>query len=538
MLITAAPLVEVVPLERATMPDRVVVQWDKDSVEDAGLIKIDLLSLRTLGAVEEALGHIEARHGVTLDLEQLALDDPVVYEMLARADTVGCFQVESRAQAQMQPKMQPACFEDIVIEIALIRPGPIQGGMVHPYLRRRQGLEPVTYIHPALEPVLAETMGVIVFQEQVIRVAMAVAGFSPAEADQLRRAMSRSRSGAAMEALRERFVAGAQAKGAEEETAEEIFRQLAGFAGFGFCKSHAAAFGLVAYQTLYLKAYYPAEFYCALLNHQPMGFYPPSVLIGAARRHGVPVLRPDINHSRENCTLEGDTAGPTPLSIRLGLRYVHGLGETGQEQIVRCREGEAPAQNRPYQGLRDFCRRTRLPRVVVENLIRSGALDSLGLARRDLLWELGILDYQTPGLDLEVPVERVVLPVLKRAEQYSWEHELLGLTPGSHVMDLYRAELQDRGVLSSGQLAGRRDGEIVQTAGFAVVRQRPPTAKGFLFITLEDEEGLVNLIVRPNVYERYKDPLRNAPLLWVRGKVQREGGAMSVLVYRAAPLVR
>jgi error-prone DNA polymerase len=552
MLITAAPLVEVVPLERATMPDRVVVQWDKDSVEDAGLIKIDLLSLRTLGAVEEALGHIQAQRGTVLDLERLPLDDPVVYEMLQRADTVGCFQVESRAQAQMQPKMQPACFEDIVIEIALIRPGPIQGGMVHPYLRRRQGLEPVTYIHPALEPVLAETMGVIVFQEQVIRVAMAVAGFTPAEADRLRRAMSRSRSGAAMEALRERFVAGAQAKGADKETAEEIFRQLAGFAGFGFCKSHAVAFGLVAYQTLYLKAYFPAEFYCSLLNHQPMGFYPSSVLIGAARRHGVPVLRPDINHSREACTLEGQ--GPPP-SIRLGLRYVHGLGEAGQERIVQCRgdgsvvqilpghalPGRAlpgRAQDKPFQSLLDFCRRTRLPQQVVENLIRSGAMESLGQARRDLLWELGTLDYQTEGLDLEIPVEKAVLPVLERGEQFSWEHELLGLTPGSHVMDLYRAELQARGVLSSGQLAEKRDGDIVRLAGFAVVRQRPPTAKGFLFITLEDEEGLVNLIVRPNVFERYRDALRNAPLLWVKGRVQREGGAMSILVYQAAPLVR
>jgi error-prone DNA polymerase len=542
MLITAAPLVEVVPLERATMPDRVVVQWDKDSVEDAGLIKIDLLSLRTLGAVEEALGHIQAQRGMVIDLERLPLDDPVVYEMLQRADTVGCFQVESRAQAQMQPKMKPACFEDIVIEIALIRPGPIQGGMVHPYLRRRQGLEPVTYIHPALEPVLAETMGVIVFQEQVIRVAMAVAGFTPAEADRLRRAMSRSRSGAAMEALRERFVAGAQAKGADKETGEEIFRQLAGFAGFGFCKSHAAAFGLVAYQTLYLKAYFPAEFYCALLNHQPLGFYPPSVLIGAARRHSVPVLRPDINYSRETCTLEGER---TSTSIRLGLRYVHGLGEAGQECIVQSRTDESvaqippgPTQDMPFQSLQDFCRRTRLPRPVVENLIRSGAMESLGQVRRDLLWELGTLDYQTEGLDLEMPVEKAVLPVLERGEQFSWEHELLGLTPGSHVMDLYRAELQARGALSSGQLAGKRDGETVQLAGFAVVRQRPPTAKGFLFITLEDEEGLVNLIVRPNVFERYRDALRNAPLLWVTGRVQREGGAMSILVYRAAPLVR
>ncbi len=532
MLITAAPLVEVVPLERATMPGRVVVQWDKDSVEDAGLIKIDLLSLRTLGAVEETLAHIRAKSRRVPDLDRLPLDDPVIYDMLQQADTVGCFQVESRAQAQMQPKMQPTCFEDIVIEIALIRPGPIQGGMVHPYLRRRQGLEPVLYAHPSLEPVLAETMGVIVFQEQVLRVAMAVASFSPAEADQLRRAMSRSRSGTAMAALRERFLAGAMANGIDEETAGEIFHQLAGFAGFGFCKSHAAAFALVAYQTLFLKAYFPAEFTCALLNHQPLGFYPPEVLIGDARRHGVSVLPPNINDSQEACTLEGD--GPM-RSVRLGLRYLHGLGEAWQARIVERRE------DRPFRNLRDFCRRTRPPRPIVENLIRAGAMDGFdaaqGTTRRGLLWELGTFDYhEDETLDLEMPVQPAALPVLGEAERVAWEHELLGMTPGGHVMDLYRENLRVRGVLSSGELRWKRNGEVVQLAGFAVVRQRPPTAKGFLFITLEDEEGLMNLIVRPDVYERYRDALRNAPLLTVRGRVQREGGAMSILVHRAASL--
>jgi len=336
MLITAAPLVEVVPLERATMPGRVVVQWDKDGVEDAGLIKIDLLSLRTLGAVEEALAHIQAHRGIALDPDRLPLDDPAVYDLLQRADTVGCFQVESRAQVQMLPKLRPTRFEDIVVGVALIRPGPIQGGMVHPYLRRRQGLEPADYVHPALEPVLAETLGVIVFQEQVLRVAMTVAGFTPAEADRLRRAMSRSRSEEAMALLHKRFVTGAQANGLDQATGEEVWQQLAGFAGFGFCKSHAAAFALVAYQTLYLKAHFPAEFYCALLNHQPMGFYPPEVIANDARRHGVSILRPDVNHSQPTCCLEqagspatvhSQSRADPSLAVRLGLRYVHGLGE-------------------------------------------------------------------------------------------------------------------------------------------------------------------------------------------------------------------
>ncbi len=458
----------------------------------------------------------------------MPLDDPAVYTLLQKADTVGCFQVESRAQAQMQPKMQPCRFEDIIIEIALIRPGPIQGGMVHPYLRRRKGLEPVSYLHPALEPVLAETMGVIVFQEQVLRVAMAVAGFTPAEADRLRRAMSRSRSEEAMAAIGSKFVAGAQAKGADPATAEEIYRQLAGFAGFGFCKSHAAAFALVAYQTLYLKAYFPAELFCALLNHQPMGFYPPEVLIGDAKRHGVQVLGPDINASQETCTLEQGTV--QGRAIRLGLRYVHGLGEVGQERIVE-RRGETP-----FASLADFCRRTRLLRQAVENLIRAGAMDSLGQARRALLWALGGLEYQEEGLEIDVPVEQAVLPALSAEEQMSWEYELLGLAAGDQVTRLYREALRARGVLSSRELAARRDGEVVRVAGWAVVRQRPPTAKGFLFITLEDEEGLMNLIVRPDVYQQYRTVLRSAPLLWVEARLQREGSATSLLVSRAAAL--
>jgi error-prone DNA polymerase len=534
MIITAAPLVEVVPLERATMPGRVVVQWDKDSVEDAGLIKIDLLSLRTLGVVEEAVGHIRAQWGIAFEPADLPLDDPAVYDLLRRADTVGCFQVESRAQAQMLPKLLPERFEDIVVGVALIRPGPIQGGMVHPYLRRRQGLEPVNYVHPLLAEALDETLGVIVFQEQVLRVAMSVAGFTPAEADQLRRAMSRSRSQQAMAALRERFLRGARANGLDDAAADEIWQQLKGFAGFGFCKSHAAAFALLAYQTLYLKVHYPAEYYCALLNHQPMGFYPPEVIAGDARRHGVPVLRPDINLSQPTCTLEPNTGLSQGASLRLGLRYVHGLGEGWPERIVERRASE------PYRDLGGFCRRTRLPRSLVENLIRSGAMDGLGSARpgirRVLLWTLGGLAYQQEGLEIEVPVVPASLPTLDQAERMAWEYELLGLAPGDQVMSLYRESLRAQGVLGTHELPSRRDGERVRVAGWAVVRQRPPTAKGHVFITLEDEEGLANLIVRPNVYEQYRDVLRNSPLLWIEGRLQREGHALSVLVYRAAAL--
>jgi error-prone DNA polymerase len=527
MLITAAPLVEVVPLERATMPGRVVVQWDKDSVEDAGLIKIDLLSLRTLGMIEEALAHIAAHGGPELDLDRLPLDDPAVYALLQRADTIGCFQVESRAQAQMLPRLRPACFEDLIVEVALVRPGPIQGNMVHPYLNRRQGLEPARYAHPSLEPALAETLGVMVFQEQIIRVAQAIAGFTPGEADRLRRAMSRGRSQEAMAALGVRFVQGAQANGVDTETAREIFGQLAAFSGYGFCKSHAAAFALVAYQTLYLKAHYPALFYCALLNHQPMGFYTPDVLIGDAQRHGVPVLSPDVNRSQEACTLE---PGSQSAAVRLGLRYVHGLGEAGSARIVE-RRGE-----HPFAGLADFCRRTRLPRSLVENLIRAGTMDGFaqGGARRELLWVLGGLTYPEGELELDVPIEPASLPILGELERTLWEYELLGLTTGGHPLGLYREGLRSRGVSSSGELRAMPAGAKVRVAGLVIVRQRPPSAKGHVFLTLEDEEGLINLIVRPRVYERYRNALRGAPLLWVEGCVQREGGAIGVLVYRAA----
>jgi error-prone DNA polymerase len=522
ILITASPLTEVVPLERATMPGRVVVQWDKDNVEDAGLIKIDLLSLRTLGMIEEAQRYVRERWGEALDLDRLPLDDPDVYRMLRAGDTIGCFQVESRAQIQMLPKMLPRRFEDLIIEVALLRPGPIQGNMVHPYLRRRSGLEPVEYAHPALEPVLAETLGVMVFQEQVIRVAVAIAGFSPGDADRLRRAISRSRSQEEMIRLGTRFMAGAQANGVDPRTAAEVFRQLSAFSGYGFCKSHAAAFALIAYQTLYLKAHFPAAFYCAILNHQPMGFYAPDVLVGDARRHGVPILSPDVNRSQERCILEETQGGE--LAVRLGLGYVHGLGEAWQARLVQRRGG------RPFKDIGDFCRRTHLPRPLVENLIRAGGLDGLGRARRELLWELGGLVYTEEGFALEVPVEMVVLPSLGRAERMGWEYELLGLAPDAHVMSLYREALNRRGVLSSHELAEGEDGQRVRVAGRVVVRQRPPAAKGFVFITLEDETGLANLVVQPQVYERYRQTLRNASLLLAEGRLQREGTAFSVLV--------
>jgi len=598
MLITAQPLVEVVPLERATKEGIVVAQWNKDSVEDAGLIKIDLLCLRTLDAISEACALIAQQHGSAPNLACLPLDDPAVYRLLAAGDTIGAFQVESRAQAQMLPRLKPVRFEDLIVQVSIVRPGPIQGGMVHPYLRRRQGLEPVTYLHPSLEPVLRETLGVVIFQEQVLRVAMALAGFTPGEADLLRRAMSRSRSAEAMAELQERFLAGAAANGVEPAVAREIFRQLQGFATYGFCKSHAASFALIAYQTLWLKAHYPLEYTCALLNHQPMGFYAPEVIMGDAQRHGITILRPHVNLSEDACTIVsapgGSPATRGSRMLRLGLRYLHGLGDAGRSRVLAARSLASPpdrqppaSSNQPFTSLADFCRRTRLPRALIGDLIRAGALDGLETsagavppdqvpgtailrivevpgtssrrpgadargpgadarrpgadargpgadARRRMLWLLGGIQYEEEQL-VETPDIEAELPPLSEAEALAWDYELLGLSPGDHPMRLARpalksVRLQGQGVLTTAELARRPAGQLAAVAGLVIVRQAPPTAKGHLFITLEDETGLANLIIRPDLYERKRAVLHRATALVVWGVTQRDGRASSLLV--------
>ena len=363
-----------------------------------------------------------------------------MFDALCRADTIGAFQVESSAQAQMLPRLRPRTFEDIIVEIAIIRPGPIQGDMVHPYLRRRQNLEPVEYPHPLLEPVLKGTLGIVLFQEQVLQVAMVLAGFSGGEADQLRRAMTRKNPSQTMKQLAQRFVAGAMGNGLTHEQAKDVFGQLAGFASYGFCRSHAAAFALLAYETMWLKVYYPAEFYTALLNNQPMGFYSPSVLLGDARRHNVEILMPDINRSDDACLLEGD-------AIRLGLRYIKHVGPRARQQILDARA------DKPFHTLRDLCNRTRLPKKVIEALIRAGALDSQEQERRQLLWELNTLDYRPQSFDLENDLEAITLPALTESEGISWHLDLLGMTPGDHPLRLFRTDLNAMGVLSANQLA-------------------------------------------------------------------------------------
>ncbi len=516
MVIMGRPLADRLPTEPATMPDRVVVQWDKEALEAAGLVKIDVLGLRMLSAIDEAERWVEAQCGQSPALSQLTFDDPVVYARIARADTLGVFQVESRAQSQMLPRLKPRCFADLVVAISLIRPGPIQGNMVHPYLRRRLGQEAVTYAHPLLEPALAETLGVILFQEQVLKVARDLAGFTAGQGELLRRALGSKRGEQAMVKLRDDFLAGATANNIPAEVAETVFGQLQAFGGYSFAKSHAAAFAVLVYQSAWLKQYHPAAFYTGLLNNQPMGFWSPAVLVGDAKRHGLAILPVDLDSSQTNCSIEGQ-------AIRLGFNYVNGLGEVQINRLLAARQAGG------FKNLADFCRRTKLARRLVERLILAGAMDRWQLPRRTLLWQLGQLPYQAEELDLTFPIDEIHLPPLSPAERLQTEHSVLGLSSGEQVMSLYRTWLSGQGILGSWELSSQGDGQRVRVAGLVVVHQAPPTAKGFHFVTLEDEAGLIDVIVRPQMYARYRLLWRDEPLLIVEGQLQQEGAVVTVL---------
>ncbi|MCH7578511.1 MAG: error-prone DNA polymerase, partial [Chloroflexi bacterium] len=486
MVISSRPLVELVPLEQSAMEGRVLMQWDKDSVDDARMIKIDFLALGMLSAVDETLDLIEEHHGKRIDLSRIDFKDERVYDSICAADTMGVFQIESRAQMQTLPRTRPQSLEDLTVEVAIIRPGPIVGGAVNPYINRRLGREEVTYDHPLLEPVLEETLGVVLFQEQVLQVSMALAGFSAGQAEGLRRAMSRKRSKEAIEKLRGQFIEGCLNNGVSKRVAESAFQKIAGFAEFGFPKAHAAAFGLLAYQTAWLRMYYPAESLCALFNAQPMGFYGPHVLVNDGKRHGVNVLPPDINLSGANCAIED-------VAVRIGLRYVKGLSEATAQEVAEERQ-----QNRPFRSLFDFLERTRLKREPVENLIACGAFDDLGLERRELLWQIGLL-YRSDGrngrerqLALPLPTEQdmVELAPMSEWDRMVADYAILGLSPNYHPMAFLRPRLNE-GIVPSRMLESLPDGASIEVAGLVVCRQRPGTAKGFVFIVIEDEFGLV-----------------------------------------------
>jgi DNA polymerase III alpha subunit len=579
MLVTRAPLVDIVPLERASMPGRVVVQYDKRDVESMKLIKLDLLGLRMLSAIDDALRDIQADCGVHVDLDRLPEDLPEVFAMIGAADTVGVFQIESRAQMQTLPRSRPETLDDLVVEVAIIRPGPIQGNAVHPYLRRRQGLEPVAYLHPSLEPVLAETLGVILYQEQVMKIAIEVAGFSAAASDGFRRAMGTWRSSREMEKLHRGFVEGCVAtSGLTEAEAEELYRQVAGFASFGFNKSHAAAFARTAYESAFLKLAYPAQFTVGLINAQPMGFYPVEVLINDAKRHGVAVLPVDLDRSRYRTTTEwagmpgeplpaaaGIARRPEPVrspacvvlegesrhrlaaenavgyGIRLGLHLVNGIGEELGERL------EAERERGPYRSLADVVARTGLSEELLERLIRAGALDSLGRPRRELLWQLREVAGATKGrpiagpaasrpLDLRLPATAAPdLPPPSELERLGDSYAILSLDARRQVIELFRPALDRLGAVSAARLAEHPPGRVA-IGGLVVTRQHPMTAKGTVFLAVEDETGMVNVTLWPDAWTRMRGVVRRHALLYIEGTLQRETNVVNLVARRILSL--
>ncbi len=563
MLVTGEPLIDVAPVERATMEGRVVVQFNKDDVEDLGLIKMDLLGLRTLSAVAECLDLIEGSHGIRPDLDALTLDDPRVYDMICAVDTIGLFQIESRAQQQSLYQSQPREFNDLVVQVAIIRPGPIQGDAVHPYLRRRQGLEPVSYLHPSLEPILSETKGVILYQEQILRIVMELAGYSAGEADRFRRAMNRHRSRLEMQSLHDDFVGRClEHGGLDTGVAEKLFAGVAGFAEFGFCKSHAAAFARTVYETAWLRLEYPAHWLCALLNAQPMGFYHPSVLVDDARRRGVRTLPVDVTRSRARCTvesLETAEAGERAWAVRLGFNHVAGLGPAGR---AAC---EAAADAGAIDSVAGFWRHTKLTRPAMEQLVRCGAFDRVppGRPRRELLWELAAAEGSLPprggrprpaapppgpprgrghiaappagavdplGPLLDLPAPSPPLPPMSERDRVAAEYAVNGVSTGPHLLSFLRGALQALGCTPLARVRDIADGTRVRVAGLVIARQAPVSARGFRFYTLADEGANLDLIFKPEVARRTRAVAGSHPLLMVEGELQSRSRRLNLVV--------
>jgi len=526
MVIAAGRLDDVVPLEPATMPGRVVAQWDKDDCAALGIIKIDLLGLGMMAVLQDSLTLVRET-GREVDLAHLPPDDHAVYRSLQQADTIGVFQVESRAQMATLPRILPERFYDLVVQVAIIRPGPIVGEMVHPYVRRRRGREPVTYPHPSLEPILKRTLGVPLFQEQLLRVAMVAAGFTATEAEELRRAFGFKRSERLMADVETKLRAGMARQGIHGAAAEEIVHAITAFALYGFPESHASSFALLAYASAYLKVHHPAAFYAALLNNQPMGFYHPATIVKDAQRHGLRIVPVDVTRSQWLCAIEPDGRGGH--AVRLGLRYVRGLRESAARAIVAARE------ERSFAAIHDLARRAGLARDELTTLAAIGALAPLGRTRRASLWEAALQD---PG-ELFAPPRGSGNPLaeMTEGERLVADYAGTGVTLGRHPMAMRRAELRRRGVLSARELASAENETRVRVAGSVIVRQRPGTAKGFVFLSLEDETGIANVIVTPQRFARHRLTLVTAPFLLVEGIVQQQDGVVSVRALRVEDLV-
>jgi error-prone DNA polymerase len=531
MVICDRPVVEVCPVEWATMKDRSVLQWDKDDCAAVGLVKFDLLGLGMLSALHDTVDLVRAHHGVEVDLAELP-QEAGVYEMLCAADSVGVFQVESRAQMATLPRLKPREFYDLVVEVALIRPGPIQGGSVHPYIRRRNGDEEVTYLHPLLERSLKKTLGVPLFQEQLMQMAVDVAGFTAAEADQLRQAMGAKRSSERMERLRGRLYAGMAERGITGDVADRIYEKLAAFANFGFPESHSVSFAYLVYASAWLKLHHPAAFLAALLNAQPMGFWSPNTLVADARRHGVVVRGPDVNRSAAAATLEGGPRGGEGSegpAVRLGLSYVRSLGEELAERV---------AEGRPYASMADLVRRTGVGEGHVEALATAGAFGSLGLERRAALWAAGAVAQaradRLPGTAVGVEAPR--LPGMSPVELGAADLWATGLSGDSHPVQFARERLDELGAVPADGLAAVPAGTRVLVGGVVTHRQRPATAGGTTFLNIEDETGLVNVICSRGVWARYRRVGRTAAALLVRGRLERAEGVINVIADQLRPL--
>ena len=551
-VISRGPLCEIVPIENAAMEDRTVIEWNKDDLEALGLIKVDVLGLGMLTCIRKAFALVEEHHGLRHTLESVPREDPATYEMIQRGDTVGVFQIESRAQMAMLPRLKPATFYDLVIEVAIVRPGPIQGDMVHPYLRRRQGREAVEYPSEELRRVLRKTLGVPLFQEQVMRIAIVAAGFTPAEADRLRRAMASFRNPGTIHSFRDKFIDGMTGRGYDRDFAERCFRQIEGFGEYGFPESHAASFAHLAYVSSWLKRHHPAVFACALLNSQPMGFYAPAQIVRDARDHGVEVRPADVNHSQWDCTLEGDGEGDRasdddhpvraggahparrPLALRLGLRRIRGLKEEDADRLIAAR-GDG------YRSPFGLWRRTGIPPAVLARLAGADAFTSMGLTRRQAGWAVRAMNDAGP-LPLFDRQERdrssrpePALPPMSAGQQVAADYRGTGLSLKHHPVALLRRRLDERRVLPAKDLQRLSDGDRVVVAGIVLTRQRP--GKGIvMFVTLEDETGTANLVVFPSVYENQRRDTLTARLMMCRGKVQKVDGVIHVIAERVTSL--
>ncbi len=540
MVISSEPLIDCVPCQPAAWPNRYLCHWDKDSIDDARMVKIDFLGLGMLSVVEEAVELVEEHDGVSLDLTRIRYDDETVYDDICRGDTVGVFQIESRAQIAMLPRTQPRNLDDLTVQVSIVRPGPIVGGAVNPYVREREKQRHLgaayrpPKVHPTVDGVLAKSLGVVLFQEQVIEVARQMGGFTAGQAEQFRRAMSRKRSLDTMKRYEYAFMQGARARGVPQAVSQRMFENLLGFAEFGFPESHGAAFGLLAYQTSWLKRHHPAAYACALFNSQPMGFYPPHVLTNDAKRHEIEIRRPDINQSKALCSVEPSVEAQG--AVRIGLGYVRGIGEAGARRVEAERAGGGP-----FRSLFEFVQRTGLSREVIQNLIRAGAFEGFGLNQRELIWQLGLFwgGMQQASLtkakdrQLRLPLgteqDQVQLADFSDYQRMAADYAVMSLSPDRHPMQFLRPRLGE-GVASSQHLRSMSGGEDVAIAGLVVCRQRPLTARGIVFLLLEDEFGMVNVLVSRELEQSSRDAVRMAAFVVAEGVLERRAGEQRTLV--------